>query len=80
MRFLILGSVLAATLMSAVGSSRAEVVYPWCAYYGRTTRNCGFTSFQQCLATAQGSGASCERNSRYDAPLVPGDRKARRAD
>ena len=81
MRVLIIGGILAAAaVMADIRPSAAEVVYPWCAYYGRTTRNCGFVSFQQCLATARGTGASCEMNQRYNAPLVPGDRKVRRAD
>lgn len=80
MRFLIFSGLLAAALMAAIGEGRAEVVYPWCAMYGRATRNCGFTSFQQCLATVRGVGGSCERNMRYDFPLAPGDRKAPRAD
>jgi hypothetical protein len=80
MRLLILGGILAAALLADLRPSAAEVVYPWCAYYGRTTRNCGFVSFQQCLATIQGLGGSCEMNPRYYAPLGPGDRRVRRAD
>lgn len=80
MRFVIFATVLFAALMVDVRPSPAEVVYPWCARYGWTTRNCGFVSFHQCLATVRGGGGSCERNARYDAPPVPGDRKARRLD
>jgi uncharacterized membrane protein len=80
MRLLMLGAILIAALVADLRPSAAEVVYPWCAYYGRVTRNCGFVSFQQCLATVQGTGGSCEINTRYNAPLAPGDRKVRRAD
>jgi hypothetical protein len=35
----------------------------WCAEYnfdgGGSSRNCGFESFQQCLATVTGAGGSC---------------------
>jgi hypothetical protein len=78
MRFMIFGAVLVVALMAEVRPSPAEVVYPWCAVYGWSTRNCGFVSFVQCRGTA--SAAACQRNPRYDAPLQPGDRKARRLD
>ena len=36
--------------------------YPWCAYYnfqhGGAT-NCGWATFEQCLATVRGIGGSC---------------------
>jgi hypothetical protein len=40
----------------------------WCAYYdfgqdGAT--NCGFSTFQQCLATVSGVGGSCGPNPQY---------------
>lgn len=81
MRLVILfGGVLVAAQLAELPPSAAEVVYPWCARYGPSTRNCGFVSFNQCLATAQGTGTVCEENPRYNAPLMPGDRRARRAD
>jgi len=42
--------------------------YPWCARYDWTTYNCGFVSFQQCLATISGIGGRCEPNPRYSGP------------
>jgi len=40
----------------------------WCAYYdfafGGAT-NCGFSTFQQCLATVSGVGGSCGPNPQY---------------
>jgi hypothetical protein len=42
--------------------------YPWCAYYdfafGGAT-NCGFVTFEQCLATVRGIGGSCGANPQY---------------
>jgi hypothetical protein len=34
---------------------------PWCANYGRRT-NCGFHSFEQCMATVSGNAGFCTRN------------------
>jgi hypothetical protein len=41
--------------------------YPWCAYYGPEfgATNCGFATFQQCLATVGGVGGSCGANPQY---------------
>ena len=41
--------------------------YPWCAYYGPHfgATNCGFSTFQQCLATISGIGGSCGANPMY---------------
>jgi hypothetical protein len=80
MRMLITGGLLLAALLVDLRPGAAEIVYPWCARYDSSTRNCGFVSFNQCLATAQGTGAYCEENPRYNAPLMRGYRKARRAD
>jgi hypothetical protein len=39
--------------------------YPWCAYYdiggggGGGATNCGWATFEQCLATVSGIGGSC---------------------
>jgi Protein of unknown function (DUF3551) len=43
--------------------------YPWCAYYGGRdsgASNCGFSTFQQCMATVSGIGGFCQRNNLYD--------------
>jgi hypothetical protein len=37
---------------------------PWCAYYDAYTYNCGFYTFEQCLATISGAGGACRRNPR----------------
>ena len=41
--------------------------YPWCAYYGPEfgATNCGFVTFQQCLAALSGVGGSCGANPQY---------------
>jgi hypothetical protein len=48
--------------------------YPWCAYYsgGRGGgENCGFVTFQQCLATVSGIGGFCEPNTQFQPPPGP---------
>ena len=59
--------------------SFAEIYRPWCVVYsGRGGRNCGFTSFQQCMMTATpGTGGSCVQNPWYlwygsNSPNTPG--------
>ena len=46
-------------------AASAAPEYPWCARYDWTTSNCGFVSFQQCLATISGVGGRCEQNPLY---------------
>jgi len=45
------------------------IEYPWCAQYNGGEdgggRNCGFVSYEQCMMTARGAGASCEPNLFY---------------
>ena len=38
----------------------------WCAVYDVSTRNCGFHSYQQCLATISGIGGYCTPNTYED--------------
>jgi len=60
--------ILAAMLFIA---DPAEADDAWCAYYnfdhGGAT-NCGFATFQQCLATVSGIGGSCGPNPQYQPP------------
>jgi hypothetical protein len=55
--------------------TRAEAQnYPWCAYYsgkGGGGTNCGFISFEQCMATAWGLGSNCQPNTQYVPPPGP---------
>jgi hypothetical protein len=66
--------LLAAAVLAAAAFATAPVQareYPWCAQYSGQAggaRNCGFVSFQQCLATVSGIGGFCERNSFYTGP------------
>jgi hypothetical protein len=53
-------------------STRAEAQnYPWCAYYsgrGGGGTNCGFTTYEQCMATVSGIGGFCNINTQYVPP------------
>ena len=55
-------------VVCAEGPAEAQN-YPWCAYYnfgqhGGAT-NCGFATFQQCLAAVSGVGRNCGANPMY---------------
>lgn len=67
---LALYAAFSAALAIAVASNAASaaIEYPWCAQYSGDDnggRNCGFVSYEQCMMTARGAGAACERNSFY---------------
>jgi hypothetical protein len=44
--------------------------YPWCAQYSTQGggRNCGFVTYEQCMATVSGIGGYCEQNFMYRPP------------
>jgi hypothetical protein len=67
-KYLLVAAV--AVTLSALGSAApaSAAEYPWCAQYGGSAggRNCGFTSFPQCMATVSGMGGYCERNQFYE--------------
>ncbi len=56
--------ILIATALTAA-DARAQN-FPWCANFadGAGT-NCGFATYEQCMATSQGSGGSCDKNNAY---------------
>jgi hypothetical protein len=59
-RFLILcGALLAAMLIDARLEARAG---SWCSFYDATTYNCGFNSYDQCMANISGVGGICSPN------------------
>jgi len=73
---LFLGIVIA---MTGIGTRAEAQDYPWCAQYaggGGGVRNCGFTSFEQCMETVRGMGGFCEQNTQYIPPSAanPGQR------
>ena len=73
---------LAVALMLLIQADVAQAQnYPWCAQYSLRggPRNCGFVSWQQCMATVSGIGGYCEPNAMYrPGDVRPVRRKARR--
>jgi hypothetical protein len=60
----------------SIGTPAEAQNYPWCAQYGNGSggaRNCGFVSFNQCMADVSGIGGFCEQNNTY-APRVSSHR------
>lgn len=71
-----------AALTVFVPATSQAVEYPWCAQYGPGgdgPRNCGFSTFQQCLATVSGIGGFCERNSFYTGSERPARKPRKRS-
>lgn len=67
MRLIIVGAFAAIVCIEKPAQAQD---YPWCAYYnlgqdGGGATNCGFVTFQQCLATVSGIGGSCGANLMY---------------
>ena len=62
MRVIALVSLLSATLLLCSGAAEAA---PWCAQYGGGDKgggtNCGFYSFEQCMAAISGNGGPQEK-------------------
>ena len=59
----------------SIGNRAQAQNYPWCAQYsGRAlggAMNCGFVSFEQCMATVTGIGGFCVRNTLYQPQAGP---------
>jgi hypothetical protein len=80
---ILLSSLLVSSVLAAASPTRAYAQaydpYPWCAVYGGSmsgSSNCGFRTWQQCMATVSGVGGSCEPNQFYN---PQGSRKRGRA-
>jgi hypothetical protein len=59
-------SILLATLLLGTSATSAA---PWCSVYGGAlsgSQNCGFYSYQQCMANVSGIGGFCRRNAFED--------------
>ncbi len=65
-------------MTTAIGTRAQAQNYPWCAQYSyRDGATCGFTSFQQCMATVSGIGGFCQANNLY-VPPHPAAKSGRR--
>jgi hypothetical protein len=64
MRAIALVSITLSTLSISTIGARSEG--PWCAHYGSGGgTNCGFYSYQQCMAAISGNGGFCSQNGFY---------------
>jgi Protein of unknown function (DUF3551) len=78
-----LGAIAGAGLLDARTAIRADWQQraPWCAYQGGRDGgyDCGYYTFEQCMATARGLGNSCAPNPRvaFDPYRQPPPRKTR---
>jgi Protein of unknown function (DUF3551) len=79
-----LGALAGAWLLDAATVARADWAQraPWCAYLGGRDGgyDCGYYTFEQCMATARGLGNSCAPNPRvaFDPNRQPPPRKTRK--
>jgi hypothetical protein len=67
--------------IAGIGNRAEAQNYPWCSQYsesGGGGRNCGFTTFQQCLENVTGIGGFCERNTLYQPPPGPHSSRVQR--
>jgi len=76
----ILSALAILAAMPALSTAVRAQNNPWCAQYSGGplggAMNCGFVSFQQCLATVSGIGGFCVRNALYQ-PSGPHRRHSR---
>jgi hypothetical protein len=71
-------SLFAVVFVTAAIATPAQADGPWCAFYaGRFggASNCGFHTYEQCLATISGVGGWCQPNTMYAPP--PGRQRHR---
>jgi len=64
----------ALTVLTDTAPSQADTTYPWCAQYGGGrggSRNCGFWTYEQCMAALWGNGGYCIDNPMFRGP-TPG--------
>jgi len=66
LRWLWLGAFAVAGCLAPMAQAQN---YPWCANFADGAGvNCGFSTYEQCMATSQGSGGFCTKNNLYAPP------------
>jgi hypothetical protein len=66
-----IGLVTSLVATGLVTTQAAAQNYPWCSIYSGDmggAKNCGFISFEQCMANVHGIGGFCQRNDWYRPP------------
>jgi len=71
MRLVLLTLAIATGACAFGGSGAMAQSYPWCAYYAKAGANCGFATYEQCMAALSGNGGFCNVNSEYVPPGGP---------
>ena len=56
-------------LAAGLAQARAEE-FPWCVKMDVFTKNCAFSSYNECAAIAKNADATCIRNPDYTPPAV----------
>jgi len=80
MRTIMPGVILLASLVFSAQSAQAA---PWCASYGGGSTgggggsNCGFYTFEQCMAALWGNGGFCDRNPFERSPALVSEPRRR---
>jgi len=74
-------AVIGAAMIGTAAPAQAQN-YPWCAQYAMGDdgggTNCGFVSYEQCMATLAGMGGFCNRNTQFRPVAGPsGELRAR---
>ncbi len=80
------GCLLSIVSAALTAPAAAQSNFPWCANFADGAGvNCGFSSYEQCMATARGSGGACSENDMYTGPkgagantAAPAQRQARK--
>jgi tetratricopeptide (TPR) repeat protein len=75
MRNFALGSLVIGIAFGLAGPAAAGP--PWCAAYRNGSTNCGFYTYDQCMATVAGNGGFCNRNYIDGDPEKPAARRER---
>jgi hypothetical protein len=78
-----LGAVVGAALLDSgttASADRRRPPAPWCAFLGTLVgaSDCGYYTFEQCMATARGLGGYCTPNPWATYAPAPPPRRARR--
>jgi Protein of unknown function (DUF3551) len=67
-------------LITCLGSLAEAQNYPWCSIYTGSmsgSKNCGFSTYQQCMDNVSGIGGFCQPNDTYRPPAgAPSRRKS----
>jgi hypothetical protein len=71
--YLIPAGVVFSAIVVAIPSAAQAQNYPWCSnFHDGAGTNCGFSTYEQCMATARGTGGYCAPNNSYTAPRPAG--------